>query len=167
MLTASAGSNPVSSAIAWRQHMIKRLAPFSLLMQSRTCSAVGPVFVGRAGRFAAHSCKPAAAAPNPVSSANTWRQHMIKRLAPFSLLCKVEPASQSALSLRVGLAGLRLIRASPPPLHRILCPPPLHGVSTWRDVSLFHLLQIKFLICLHQTRLSFVQSLLDIWRNLC
>ncbi len=154
-LTASAGSNPVSSANTWRQHMIKRLAPFSLLMQSRTCFAVGPVFAGRAGRFAAHSCKPAAAAPKPVSSAIAWRQHMIKRLAPFSLLCKVEPASQSALSLRVGLAGLRLIRASPPPLHRILCPPPMLGVSTWRDVSFFHLLRIEFFAYLHQTRIVF------------
>ena len=108
----------------------KKAGAFFFALQSRTCFAVGPVFASGAGRFAAHPCKPAAAAPNPVSSAIVWRQHMIKRLAPFSLLCKVEPASQSAPSLRVGLAGLRLTRASPPPLHRNLCPPPLHGVST-------------------------------------
>ncbi len=82
---AAAAPNPVSSANTWRQHMIKRLAPFSLLMQSRTCFAVGPVFASGAGRFAAHSCKPAAAAPNPVSSAIAWRQHMA-RCQSFSLI---------------------------------------------------------------------------------
>lgn len=56
----------------------KKADAFFFALQSRTCFAVGPVFASGAGRFAAHSCKPAAAAPNPVSSAITWRQHMIK-----------------------------------------------------------------------------------------
>ena len=48
----------------------KKADAFFFALQSRTCFAVGPVFAGGAGRFAAHPCKPAAAAPNPVSSLN-------------------------------------------------------------------------------------------------
>ena len=129
MLTASAGSNPVSSAIAWRQHMIKRLAPFSLLMQSRTCFAVGPVFASGAGRFAARSCKPAAAAPNPVSSANTWRQHMIKRLAPFSLLMQSRTCFAVGPVFASG-AGRFAARSCKP---AAAAPNPVSSANTWRQ----------------------------------
>ena len=128
-LTASAGSNPVSSANTWRQHMIKRLAPFSLLMQSRTCFAVGPVFAGRAGRFAARSCKPAAAAPNPVSSANTWRQHMIKRLAPFSLLMQSRTCSAVG-PVFVGRAGRFAAHSCKP---AAAAPNPVSSANAWRQ----------------------------------